>query len=190
VWGVRNVDELDDAPRHVALNANDIALLNPNTRSWPVFRTARAAELTRAIYRRVPVLRQQGPSVVDPWGVRSATMLHLTHDAALLRTRQQLEAEGWQLAGEVLRQGQALYVPVYEGAMLRPWGVSDSPSQTVSPRYWVPSARVMQAVARVPAALLQAYRTRRADEVVKMLAAWVGGYHFNRGHNTCTREAL
>ena len=190
VWSVLQLDELDDATRHVALNADDIALLNPNTRSWPVFRTARAAELTRAIYRRVPVLRQQGLSVVDPWGVRTATMLHLTRDAALLRTRQQLEAEGWQLAGEVFRQGQALYVPVYEGAMLRPWGVSGAPGQTVSPRYWVPSAHVMQAVARVPEALLQAYRTRRADAVVKMLAAWVGGYHLNRGHNTCTRETL
>jgi hypothetical protein len=190
VWGVRQLDELDDAARHVALNADDSALLNPNTRSWPVFRTARAAELTRAIYRRVPVLRQQGPSVVDPWGVRSATMLHLSRDAALLRTRQQLEAEGWRLNGEVFRQGQALYVPVYEGAMLRPWGASDAPGQAVSPQYWVPAERVIQAVARVPAALLQAYRTRRADEVVKMLAAWVGGYHLNRGHNTCTRETL
>ena len=127
VWGVRQLDELDDATRHVMLQADDIALRNPNTRSWPVFRTARAAELTRAIYRRVPVLRQQGPPVIDPWGVQTATMLHLTRDAALLRTRQQLEAEGWQLTGEVFRQGQALYVPVYEGALLRPWGDITSP---------------------------------------------------------------
>jgi hypothetical protein len=190
VWGVGQLDELDDAARHVALNADDIALLNPNTRSWPVFRTARAAELTRAIYRRMPVLRQQGPSVVDPWGVRSATMLHLTRDAALLRTRQQLEAEGWQRTGEVFRQGQALYMPVYEEAMLQPWGASHNPGQLVSPRYWAPSERVMQAVAHVPEALLQAYRTRRADAVVQMLAAWVGGYHLNHGHNTCTRETL
>ena len=114
VWGVHQLDELDDTTRHVQLHADDIALLNPNTRSWPVFRTARAAALTMAIYRRVPVLRQQGPAVGDPWGVRTATMLHLTRDATVLRTRQQLEAEGWRLAGEVFRQGQALYVPVYE----------------------------------------------------------------------------
>ena len=113
--------------------------------------------------------------MVDPWGVRTATMLHLTHDAALLRTRQQLEAEGWRLTGEVFRQEQALYVPVYEGAMLRPWGASPNPGQSVSPRYWVPSERVMQAVARVPEALLQAYRTPQSRCVVKMLAAWVGG---------------
>jgi len=190
VWGVRQLDELDDATRHVALSTDDIALLTPNTHSWPVFRTARAADLTRAIYRRVPILRQQGLSPADAWDVRSATMLHLTRDAVLLRTRQQLQAEGWQLNGEIFRQGQALYVPVYEGAMLHPWGASDAPGQAVSPQYWVPAERAMQAVARVPAALLQAYSTHRADEVVKMLAAWVGGYHLNRGHNTCTRETL
>src|SRR4029450_4443946 len=81
VWGVRQLDELDDATRHVALSADDLALLNPNTRAWPVFRTARAAELTRTIYCRVPVLRQQGSGVVDSWGVRSTTMLHLNRDA-------------------------------------------------------------------------------------------------------------
>jgi hypothetical protein len=190
VWGVRQLDALDDATRHVALSADDTALLNPNTRTWPVFQTAHAAELTRAIYRRVPVLRQPELSGEDSWGVRAATMLHLTRDAALLRTRQQLEAEGWRLDGEVFRQGQALYVPVYEGAMLRPWGASYNPGQSVSPQYWVPVERVMQVVARVPEALLQAYRTRRADEIVKVLAAWVGGYHLNHGHNTCTRETL
>jgi hypothetical protein len=190
VWGVRQLDALDETTRHVDLSADDIALLNPNTRTWPVFQTARAAELTRAIYRRVPVLSQQGPYAADLWGVRTMTMLHLTRDAALLRTRQQLEAEGWRLDGEVLRQGQALYVPVYEGAMLHLWEASYNPGQSVSPRYWVPAERVMQAVARVPEVLLHAYRTRRADEIVKVLAAWVGGYHLNHGHNTCTRETL
>jgi hypothetical protein len=190
VWGVRQLDELDDAARHVALKADDLALGNPNTRSWPVFRTARAADLTRAIYRRVPVLRQQGQPVVDTWGVQTATMLHLTRDAALLRTRQQLEAEGWQRTGAVFRQGQALYVPVYEGALLRPWEASPHPGQSVSPRYWVSSDRVIQALARVPEALLHAYRTRRTDDIAKMLAAWVGGYHLNRGYNACTRETL
>ena len=190
VWGIRQLDALDDATRHVALSADDLALLNPNTRSWPMFRTARAAELTRAIYRRVPVLRTQGPGAADPWGVRTATMRHLTNDAALLRTRQQLEAEGWQRNGEVFRQGQALYVPVYEGAMLRPWGAPQNPGQSVSPQHWVSSEHVVQAVARVPEALLQAYRTRRADDIVTILAAWVGGYHLNHGQSTCTRETL
>jgi hypothetical protein len=93
-------------------------------------------------------------------------MFHLTNDAALLRTRQQLETEGWQLDGVVFRQGQARYVPVYEGSMLQPWGDGYRAGQTVSPqygidqtrapRYWVAPGRVVQAVARVPATLLKA----------------------------------
>src|SRR5438128_2722718 len=82
---VRQPEELDDATRHVPLSAADIALLNPNTRAWPVCRTSRAAALTKAIYRRVPILRKQGPAAEDPWGVRTAIMLHLSRDVALLR---------------------------------------------------------------------------------------------------------
>ena len=190
VWGVRQLDELDDAARHVPLSPDDLALLNPNTRSWPVFRTSRAAALTRAIYRRVPVLRHHGPPVVDPWGIQTATMLHLTSDASLLRTRQQLQADGWQLDGVVFRQGPARYVPVYEGGMLHPWGESHPPEPAVSPRYWVAPGRVVQAVARVPAALLHAYGTRKADEILQALAVWLAGYHLNRGHRACTRETL
>jgi hypothetical protein len=50
-------------PEHVedplclfTLSPEDFALLNPNTRTCPVFRTRQDAELTKAIYRRVPVL--------------------------------------------------------------------------------------------------------------------------------------
>ena len=49
-----------------ATKPDDLVLLNPNTRTWTVFRTAHAAALTRAIYQRVPVLCQQGPPAADP----------------------------------------------------------------------------------------------------------------------------
>lgn len=190
VWEARQLDALDDAARHVPLSTHDLTLLNPNTRAWPVCRTARAAELTRAIYRHMPVLRRLGPPAVDAWGVRTATMLHLSRDAALLRTHQQLEAEGWQREGVVFRQGQARYVPVYEGAMLRPWGEVRPAEPPVAPRYWVPSSRVVQALSRVPPTLLHAYGARKADEILHALAAWLAGYHVNRGHAICTRETL
>jgi hypothetical protein len=38
------------------LSAEDIELINPNTRTAPVFRTLADAELTKKIYRLVPVL--------------------------------------------------------------------------------------------------------------------------------------
>src|SRR5712692_269376 len=79
---------------------------------------------------------------------------------------------------------------VYEGTMLRPLGASHPLSPPVDHQYWVSPERVVQALARVPEALLHAYATRRADDILKILAAWVAGYHLNRGHDTCTRETL
>jgi hypothetical protein len=56
IFFAHNVEELDDPDRHIALSGDDIRLLNPNTRTCPIFRTSRDAEITKAIYRRVPIL--------------------------------------------------------------------------------------------------------------------------------------
>ena len=53
---LHDMDELEEKKRHIRLSGKDMALLNPNTHTCPVFRTRRDAELTKAIYRRVPVL--------------------------------------------------------------------------------------------------------------------------------------
>ena len=56
VFFAHTVEDLEDKKRHIALTGDDIQLLNPNTRTCPIFRTRRDAEITKAIYRRVPVL--------------------------------------------------------------------------------------------------------------------------------------
>ena len=50
------VGDLADPERRFVLTPRDFRLLNPNTRTCPVFRTRRDAELTKTIYTRVPVL--------------------------------------------------------------------------------------------------------------------------------------
>ncbi len=62
-----------------ALTPEDFALVNPNTGTAPVFRTPRDAEITRGIYRRLPVLvdrRDAQPRAL--WPVRYAT--HVPYD--------------------------------------------------------------------------------------------------------------
>ncbi len=54
-----DVSQLHDERRVFELTAEEIALLNPNTRTCPVFRTRADAELTKKIYRRVPVLMNE-----------------------------------------------------------------------------------------------------------------------------------
>ena len=75
------------------------ALLNPNTRTCPVFRTNRDAEITRSIYRRVtPFVRDDG-SDGNPWEVSFQLMFMMNTDSHLFRTREELEEAGHILQG-------------------------------------------------------------------------------------------
>jgi hypothetical protein len=117
VFFAHEVEDLKDSERRFTLSAEDIHLLNPNTRTCPIFRSKRDAELTAAIYRRVPVLIKEGPSGENPWGVTLFRMFHMTDDAYLFRSREQLEADGYVLDGNIFSKGNAAYLPLYEAKM-------------------------------------------------------------------------
>ncbi len=156
------VADLADPERHFTLTAEEIALINPNTRTCPIFRSRRDAEITKAIYRRVPVLVKEGPPEENPWGVRFMRMFHMSNDSHLFRTREQLEGEGFVLRGNHFVRGDGEeYVPLYEVKMMhqythrfgdfamKPPGSQDTelpripperladPNYVVLPRYWV-----------------------------------------------------
>lgn len=85
-----------------SLTPEEITLLNPNTGTCPVFRSRRDAEITLGIYRRVPVLiNENDPINGNPWGIRFMTMFHMSNDSHLFHTRDELEADGWTLNGNV-----------------------------------------------------------------------------------------
>ena len=76
--------DLKDAERRFILTAEDIALLNPNTRTCPIFRGRRDAELTRYIYRRVPVMFDVNKAnTEDRWKVEIGRMFHASDDSPL-----------------------------------------------------------------------------------------------------------
>lgn len=54
VFFARRVEDLADRDRHFALSPRDFSLLNPNSRTCPIFRSRRDAELTKHIHRREP----------------------------------------------------------------------------------------------------------------------------------------
>ena len=70
VFFARGIEETAESnrQRHIPLTAADMALLNPNTRTCPIFRTRRDADVTKGIYKRIPILidenRKQGG---NPW---------------------------------------------------------------------------------------------------------------------------
>jgi N-6 DNA Methylase len=121
VFFARAVEDLRDLEHRFTLSAKDIGLLNPNTRTCPIFRSRRDAELTKAIYRRVPVLIREARdsrSEENIWDIRFSTMFHMSNDSHLFRTREQLEADGWRLVGNIFRKDSAEYLPLYEAKMV------------------------------------------------------------------------
>jgi hypothetical protein len=81
VFFAHQVEDLADRERRFTLSAEDLALLNPNTRTCPVFRSSRDAELAKAIHRRVPVLIARGQPDRNPWG--GLVLTSVRHDERL-----------------------------------------------------------------------------------------------------------
>ena len=117
-----SVSEVEDPERCFPLSAADFARVNPNTGTAPIFRSRRDAELTTAIYDRLPVLvdRSSGEAV-KAWPVRYSTMFHMTNDSGLFRTRSELEEKegAWPVGGNRFQSPSGEWVPLYEGKMVQ-----------------------------------------------------------------------
>ncbi|AUH42132.1 Eco57I restriction-modification methylase domain-containing protein [Streptomyces sp. CMB-StM0423] len=110
---------LDDAERVFALSPEEIARINPNTGTLPIFRTRRDADLTLAIYRRIPVLLNEARVDGNPWKMDfKATFFHTTDDSDLFRNQETLEKEGWKLYGNVFLKDGKRMLPLYEAKMV------------------------------------------------------------------------
>jgi len=166
-FSLRSTDDLSDPERRFRLSPEDVGLLNPNTGTCPIFRTRRDAEITKAIYRRVPVLIDEAKGDEgNPWDVSFQAMFHMANDSGLFRTRPQLEADGWKLDGSEFVRGEERCVPLYEAKMAHhfnhrfgDYAMKEAGSESTAlpevpaerlqdpayvplPRYWVPVSEV------------------------------------------------
>ena len=81
---IRHFHQLSEAERFFSLTADEITLLNPNTRTCPVFRSQMDAELTKKIYGRVPVLIDEAlGDQGNPWCVKFMRMFDMSNDSHL-----------------------------------------------------------------------------------------------------------
>jgi hypothetical protein len=136
--------------RHFSLSSSDFALLNPNTRTCPIFRTGIDSLLTKKIYGAVPILVNEQTNS-NSWRLDFLRMFDMANDSELF-----LDSGGPEL------------VPLYEAKMIwqfdhrfasllgeanaqgRPsrkfvgwYGVNaGDPTDLPVPRYWVPQSEV------------------------------------------------
>ena len=82
VFFIRQTSELEEAERFFSLSPEQIARINPNTKTAPVFRSRADAALTAKIYERIPVMIEDAKGEAgNSWSVRLRTMLHKTNDS-------------------------------------------------------------------------------------------------------------
>lgn len=78
------VPHVHDLRRRFTLTPDDFRLINPNTLTFPVFRSERDSELTKKLYRAAPVLIEEGRSDGNPWGIRFLQgLFNMTSDSHL-----------------------------------------------------------------------------------------------------------
>jgi len=115
--------QLSEMERSFTLSPDEIARLNPNTRTAPVFRSKTDAMLSARIYSAVPILvTNDRKSSNIQWNVVFHTRIwHMAEDASWFRTAEQLSSEGFFCQGSdwVFPSGTHLsrFVPLYEAKM-------------------------------------------------------------------------
>ncbi|MFJ8595449.1 Eco57I restriction-modification methylase domain-containing protein [Streptomyces sp. NPDC093598] len=116
-FSMSDVTDIYDRGRVVALRPEDLAIINPNTGTLPKLRSQRDAALVAGIHRRVPVLWNQRRRDGNPWGMAFKHLFNMTDDSDLFRSRERLEAEGWELRGNAFERDGERMLPLYEGKM-------------------------------------------------------------------------
>jgi hypothetical protein len=125
----RTIEEFGDNRKHFNLSTRDIALVNPNTKTAPTFRTKQDALLTTSIYGRVPVLRNEAEGTSgNPWKVQFRQgLFNMTSDSDLFETAEHLAEIGCERRGlewhssSIADAGEisdSRYVPLYEGKLI------------------------------------------------------------------------
>ena len=119
---LHDIATLADSDRCFTLTAEDFARVNPNTGTAPIFRTRRDAELTTAIYARLPVLVNcSSGKTVRAWQVKYKRMFDMTNNSKLFKTRADLEEKegAWPVGGNRFDSPSGEWVPLYEGKMVQ-----------------------------------------------------------------------
>ena len=140
------VEELMETGKQFNLATDEIVLLNPNTKTCPVFRCHHDALLALHIAMRIPPLSLQPETREDSWGFAYREVFHMTHDAGIFvsdRTNTNSDVSE--------------YLPLYEAKMIHHFDHrwmgygQDGNDQVIRhadpfdvpvPRYWVPREKV------------------------------------------------
>jgi len=163
-------EQLNDERRRFSRTAEEFSLINPNTRTCPVFRSQMDAELTKKLYRAAPVLileEKENQAKENPWGVSFLQgLFNVTSASGLFQTYRNLDESGATSDGSDWILEGVRYQPLYEAKMIHHydhrWATFEEdgesnrdctlqekqdPGFQNRPRYWVPEQEVEKRLA-------------------------------------------
>ena len=169
---LRNVQELNNKSMVYILNIDDIELINPNTKTLPMFNSRQDASIITQIYKRMPILINEQNNH-NHWSIYYLRMFDMTNDSNLFITKEELENNGFKLNGNIFFKKNENYLPIYEAKLTANYNHRSSTFEGVKvedrfkihagvnssnigelknfawislPRYWVNRTKVEQAV--------------------------------------------
>lgn len=189
-------DQLTDKRRSFALGPDDFRLINPNTRTCPLFRTEADAELTKNIYRRVPVLIEEARGdepEKNPWGISISRIFDMNRaDVVGMCVTEEKRGYERMLEAKMLHQFDhrwATYTSNSAGE-LSTIDVNDSqkqdPTFRVTPRYWVSESEVENRLIGKHHPLYPLFlgrRERRRDVIAWWFRCWLWGHALVEGRD-------
>lgn len=175
-------EQVGQAERRFQLTSEDFQLINPNTRTCPIFRSQADAELTKKLYRRWPVLWREAQgeqSEENPWGLELQLMFMMNTDSI-----------------HFLNRASPTSLPLYEAKMVHQfdhrWAtyrwdaatekvltedVADAqkacPDLKIQPRYWIEERHVLSRLARVPRGITKAWDEQSEDRLRSAFGSWI-----------------
>lgn len=155
---VSQVEQLADPRRRFTLSPDDFRLINPNTLTCPVFRSSKDAELTKKLYRAIPVLMKDAviagegsqsrvlEPAVNPWGIKFTQGLFNMSSDSHLFTDEPASDRLPLYEAKLIHQFDHRWATYTPNGNSRDLMLSEkqSPTALVTPRYWVTQAEVEQ----------------------------------------------
>ncbi len=119
-FGIESIDELENNERKLQLTSDDFKMLNPLTKTAPVFENTKDAEITISVYRRYPLLYDQASDKLL-WPVKFHQMLNRSSDEGKFKTVEQLERDegAFRISNNRYQSADGYWIPVYEGKMVQ-----------------------------------------------------------------------
>lgn len=196
-----NEADLTDESRRIHLEPDDFLRINPNTLTTPTFRADMDAQITRRIYKRVPVFVREREPASNPWNVTfKQGLFNMTSASHLFIEYEELVTEGAHLEVNQFHLSNQRYLPLYEGKMVHHYdhrfatydtGGEDirdttraeksDPGFAPLPRKWVNEWEVVLRTADVPQDLLKGLKKEDGDKLERALRTWLAGLLLIRG---------